>query len=115
MKVIFTFQQNAAAARRQNSEGASDGGAPSGGSGCVSVESEGEQLEEEGEEETGVRFRVEEEPGPEADKMRLHRRDTPHHLKNKRINNQPVRRHSCTSTIRECSCLALEFWSRTCY
>ena len=56
----------------------------------MSVESEGEQGDEE-EEETGVRFRVEEEPGPEGDKMRLHRRDTPHHLKNKRINNQPVR------------------------
>ena len=53
----------------------------------MSVESEGEQVEEE---ETGVRFRVEEEPGPEGDKMRLHRRDTPHHLKNKRINSQPV-------------------------
>ena len=85
--MIKKIQQNAAAARRQNSEGASDGGAPSGGSGCVSVESEGEQVEEE---ETGVRFRVEEEPGPEGDKMRLHRRDTPHHLKNKRINSQPV-------------------------
>ena len=90
----YIFQQNAAAARRQNSEGASDGGAPSGGSGCVSVESEGEQGEQMDEEETGVRFRVEEEPGPEGDKMRLHRRDTPHHLKNKRINNQPVSQES---------------------
>ena len=82
------FQQNAAVARRQNSEGASDGGAPSGGSGCVSVESEGEQGEE-----PGVRFRVaEEDQGAEGDRMRLHRRDTPHHLKNKRINNQPVSR-----------------------
>ena len=60
----------------------------------MSVESEGEpgeQGEEGEEEETGVRFRVEDEAGPEGDKMRLHRRDTPHHLKNKRINNQPVR------------------------
>ena len=78
-------------ARRQNSEGASDGGAPSGGSGCVSVESEGEQGEQG--EEPGVRFRVaEEDQGAEGDRMRLHRRDTPHHLKNKRINNQPVSR-----------------------
>ena len=60
----------------------------------MSVESEGEQGEQMEEEETGVRFRVEEEPGPEGDKMRLHRRDTPHHLKNKRINNQPVSQES---------------------
>ena len=60
----------------------------------MSVESEGEQGEQMEDEETGVRFRVEEEPGPEGDKMRLHRRDTPHHLKNKRINNQPVSQES---------------------
>ena len=64
--------------------------AGSGGSGCVSVESEGEHNEDsetEDHEQTAVRFKVEEE-GTGDDKMRLHRRDTPHHLKNKRINQQ---------------------------
>ena len=107
------FQQNAAVARRQNSEGASDGGAPSGGSGCVSVESEGEQGEE-----PGVRFRVaEEDQGAEGDRMRLHRRDTPHHLKNKRINNQPVSRDaffiSSLVSPHFHSPLTLYIWSRT--
>ncbi len=43
------------------------------------------------EHERGVKFNVEEEDGypPGAgEKQRLHRRDTPHHLKNKRINQQ---------------------------
>lgn len=44
--------------------------------------------------EQGVRFLVcegDEEDGPyrdEPEKQRLHRRDTPHHLKNKRIHQQ---------------------------
>ena len=50
---------------------------------------------EDGDEDGGgfVRFNVEgEEEAVEGDfgedRMRLHRRDTPHHLKNKRINQQ---------------------------
>ena len=67
--------------------------AGSGGSGCVSVESEGEQADTDTDdhEQTAVRFKVEtEEDGAGDDKMRLHRRDTPHHLKNKRINQQVI-------------------------
>ena len=78
----------------------------------MSVESEGEQGEEGEEEETGVRFRVEEEAGPEGDKMRLHRRDTPHHLKNKRINSQPVRERSVL--IYKANLLFLDLSSRRC-
>ena len=37
--------------------------------------------------ESAVRFKVDDD-GSGEDKMRLHRRDTPHHLKNKRINQQ---------------------------
>ena len=77
-------------ARRQNSVPSDPAG--SGGSGCVSVESEGEAAEadtDDDHEQTAVRFKVEaEEDAGGDDKMRLHRRDTPHHLKNKRINQQ---------------------------
>ena len=55
-----------------------------------SVESEGEDDRDSEEHEAGdtaVRFKVEEGEAGE-DKMRLHRRDTPHHLKNKRVNQQ---------------------------
>lgn len=71
-------------------------GAGSGGSGCVSVETAESQetpdseVEDDLDHETGgggVRFKVDDEAGGD-DKMRLHRRDTPHHLKNKRINQQ---------------------------
>ena len=79
----------------------------------MSVESEGEQGEE-----PGVRFRVaEEDQGAEGDRMRLHRRDTPHHLKNKRINNQPVSRDasfiSSLVSPHFHSPLTLYIWSRT--
>ena len=50
---------------------------------------------EEGEEAQGVRFLVSDRvPGEDVpenepeERQRLHRRDTPHHLKNKRIHNQ---------------------------
>ena len=65
-----------------------------------SVESEGEDDRDSEEHEAGdtaVRFKVEEGEAGE-DKMRLHRRDTPHHLKNKRVNQQ-VSGHS-TSGLR---------------
>ncbi len=36
---------------------------------------------------------------PQAgEKQRLHRRDTPHHLKNKRINHQQVKEKSMSAT-----------------
>ena len=74
--------------RRQNSHPSDPGLAGSGGSGCVSVESEGEQADsEEDTEGAAVRFQVDEDPAND-EKQRLHRRDTPHHLKNKRINQQ---------------------------
>ena len=75
--------------RRQNSHPSDPGLAGSGGSGCVSVESEGEQADsEEDQEGAAVRFQVDEEDPATDEKQRLHRRDTPHHLKNKRINQQ---------------------------
>lgn len=54
------------------------------------------QDEDEGEESQGVRFLVSdrvpgEDPENEPERQRLHRRDTPHHLKNKRIHNQQVK------------------------
>ena len=74
--------------RRQNSHPSDPGLAGSGGSGCVSVESEGEQGDsEEDQDQAAVRFKVDEDPAND-EKQRLHRRDTPHHLKNKRINQQ---------------------------
>ena len=48
--------------------------------------------DDEGDRLGAVRFDTEEESGEGGvdgeEKMRLHRRDTPHHLKNKRINQQ---------------------------
>ena len=46
-------------------------------------------------EQQGVRFLVSdhvpgEDPEGEPERQRLHRRDTPHHLKNKRINQQQL-------------------------
>ena len=81
------------AAGRQNSNAVDAIGAGSGGSGCVSVETaeSGETPDSEAEDdldhEQQVKFLVEDDKGGD-DKMRLHRRDTPHHLKNKRINQQ---------------------------
>ena len=80
-------------AGRQNSSAADTIGAGSGGSGCVSVETAESQEtpDSEGDDdldhEQQVKFMVEDDKGGD-DKMRLHRRDTPHHLKNKRINQQ---------------------------
>ena len=81
------------AARRQNSNpsdpGAGSGASASGGSACVSRDSE----DDEGDRLGAVRFDTEEDGGGGVDgeeKMRLHRRDTPHHLKNKRINQQVI-------------------------
>ena len=52
------------------------------------MESEGDQADsEEDNEQAAVRFKVEDDPAND-EKQRLHRRDTPHHLKNKRINQQ---------------------------
>ena len=50
----------------------------------------GGEQDDDGLREDGVRFSVDgvEEGVDREDKMRLHRRDTPHHLKNKRINQQ---------------------------
>jgi protein scribble len=50
-------------------------------------------MEDEEAEQQGVRFLVSdhvpgEDPEGEPERQRLHRRDTPHHLKNKRINQQ---------------------------
>merc|ERR1719220_1334531 len=82
------------AARRQNSNPSDPGAGGSGGSGCVSRESEASD-DEQDREQTAVRFNVdpeeeeEEEENGEAEldttAQRLHRRDTPHHLKNKRV------------------------------
>ncbi len=49
-----------------------------------------QQGDDDGLREDGVRFSVDGvgEGVDREDKMRLHRRDTPHHLKNKRINQQ---------------------------
>ena len=47
--------------------------------------------------ERGVKFNVDEEGGDGSnagEKQRLHRRDTPHHLKNKRINQQVGKENS---------------------
>eukprot|EP00092_Neocalanus_flemingeri_P002644 GFUD01002832.1.p1 GENE.GFUD01002832.1~~GFUD01002832.1.p1 ORF type:complete len:1969 (+),score=355.00 GFUD01002832.1:159-6065(+) len=81
-------QLPASLARRQNSNPSDPGAGGSGGSGCVSRDSETEETDsEEDHEQTAVRFKVDEEGGND-EKQRLHRRDTPHHLKNKRINQQ---------------------------
>ena len=81
-------QLPASVARRQNSNPSDPGAGGSGGSGCVSRDSETEETDsEEDHEQTAVRFKVDEE-GVSDEKQRLHRRDTPHHLKNKRINQQ---------------------------
>jgi len=78
------------AARRQNSNPSDPGAGGSGGSGCVSRESDASD-EEHDHEQTAVRFNVEEEEEETGDveldttAQRLHRRDTPHHLKNKRV------------------------------
>ena len=50
----------------------------------------GGEQDDDGLREDGVRFSVDGvgEGVDSEDKMRLHRRDTPHHLKNKRINQQ---------------------------
>ena len=83
-------QLPAAVARRQNSNPSDPGAGGSGGSGCVSRDSETEETDsEEDHEQTAVRFKVDEE-GVNDEKQRLHRRDTPHHLKNKRINQQVI-------------------------
>jgi len=80
-------QLPAAVARRQNSNPSDPGAGGSGGSGCVSRDSETEETDSEEDRDTAVRFKVDEE-GVNDEKQRLHRRDTPHHLKNKRINQQ---------------------------
>merc|ERR1719319_1485000 len=80
------------AARRQNSNPSDPGANGSGGSGGVSRDSEAES--EEDHEQTAVRFQVDgaeneeenDEAGLDTTAQRLHRRDTPHHLKNKRVN-----------------------------
>ena len=61
-------------------------------------------LQDEGDDEgaQGVRFLVSdrvpgEDPENEPERQRLHRRDTPHHLKNKRIHNQQVK--TCESKV----------------
>ena len=80
----------ASVARRQNSNPSDPGAGGSGGSGCVSRDSETEETDsEEDHEQTAVRFKVDED-GVNEEKQRLHRRDTPHHLKNKRINQQVI-------------------------
>merc|ERR1719289_137615 len=91
------------AARRQNSNPSDPGAGSAGASACASRNSEEEEEEDDenledrrndDENDGGVRFDVDGVAGgivgdgDNNDRQRLHRRDTPHHLKNKRINQQ---------------------------
>ena len=71
-----------------------------------------------GQQSSSVRFMVENRiPGAdeeeEPERQRLHRRDTPHHLKNKRINQQVIIVLDCYCTL--LSCLIYDIYASMSY